>query len=169
MTCAVFRLVAPATVVPPEPAADARCLRASAERGFTLIELMAVAFIVSLLAVVALPLYQDYSIRSKVGEGLTMMSEAKARIGIYYSTNFRMPGNATEAALQTNIDTDIVASLLFDGDQIVLVFKPIGGDTATNNRLQRSLKSTSAGTPEWTCKPGDTNPLHWAYVPPICR
>ena len=51
----------------------------------------------------------------------------------------------------------------------VLVLKPIGGDTAINNRLQLSLKSTASGTPEWTCKPGDTNGLQRAYVPPVCR
>jgi type IV pilus assembly protein PilA len=139
------------------------------EAGFTLIELMAIAFIVSLLAVIALPLYQDYAIRSKVGEGLTMMSEAKSRVGVYYATNFRMPQNAQQAALQTNIDTDIVASLLFDGERITLVLKPIGGDTNVNNRLQFSLKSTASGTPQWTCKPGETNPLDTSYLPPVCR
>ena len=148
---------------------DERSTRGTRESGFTLIELMLIAFIVSLLAVIALPVYQDYSIRSKVSEGMAMLSEAKTRVGVYYATNNRMPANASQAAIDTNVDTDIVASLLFDGDQIVLVVKDIGGDTGTNNRLQFSLKSTASGSPEWTCKPGDTNSLAWAYMPPICR
>ena len=48
-----------------------------AQKGFTLIELMIVVAIIGILAAVALPAYQDYTVRAKVTEGLSLASSAK--------------------------------------------------------------------------------------------
>ena len=53
---------------------------ARASRGFTLIELMIVVAIIAILAALALPAYQDYVIRARVSEGLTLASEAKVMV-----------------------------------------------------------------------------------------
>ena len=50
------------------------------QKGFTLIELMIVVAIIGILAAIALPAYQDYTIRSKVSEALVMASEAKTAV-----------------------------------------------------------------------------------------
>jgi len=50
------------------------------QKGFTLIELMIVVAIIGILAAVALPAYQDYTIRAKVSEGLTLASAAKLAV-----------------------------------------------------------------------------------------
>ena len=50
------------------------------QKGFTLIELMIVVAIIGILAAIALPAYQDYTIRSKVSEGVTLASEAKTAV-----------------------------------------------------------------------------------------
>ncbi len=56
-------------------------MKRSIQKGFTLIELMIVVAIIGILAAVALPAYQDYTIRSRVSEGLVVAGGAKNLIG----------------------------------------------------------------------------------------
>ena len=55
-------------------------MRRSIQEGFTLIELMIVVAIIGILAAVALPAYQDYTIRAKVSEGLVFAAELKVAV-----------------------------------------------------------------------------------------
>ena len=71
----------------------------SCERGFTLIELMIVISIIGILASVSLPAYQDYTVRSKVGASLVLVTELKPHIIDFYKSRSRFPASNTEAGI----------------------------------------------------------------------
>jgi type IV pilus assembly protein PilA len=76
------------------------------QKGFTLIELMIVVAIIGILAAIAIPAYQDYTIRSQVSEGLSLAGAAKAAVAESFSQSGIAPTNRTLAGMSaTSTDT----------------------------------------------------------------
>src|SRR5579864_3402898 len=69
------------------------------QKGFTLIELMIVVAIIGILAAIAIPAYQDYTIRAQVTEGLNLASAVKAGVAEYYANNGSWPNQLVGAAV----------------------------------------------------------------------
>jgi type IV pilus assembly protein PilA len=67
------------------------------QQGFTLIELMIVVAIIGILAAIAIPAYQDYTIRSKVTELINAAGVCKTSIAEYYQSKGYMPADTTTA------------------------------------------------------------------------
>lgn len=67
-------------------------MKQSVQKGFTLIELMIVVAIIGILAALAIPAYQDYTIKSRVGEGASLTGAFKTAIEVYWSENGTLNG-----------------------------------------------------------------------------
>src|SRR5579862_8955470 len=75
----------------------------SAQRGFTLIELMIVVAIIGILAAIAIPAYQNYTIRAQVTEGLSLADGWKTGIAEFYAQNGTFPAGATPTGDATHM------------------------------------------------------------------
>src|SRR5690242_10962409 len=75
------------------------------QKGFTLIELMIVVAIIGILAAIALPAYQDYTIRSKVSELVVKADGCKASVAEYFQSQATFPADAATAGCTTTATT----------------------------------------------------------------
>ena len=95
------------------------------QQGFTLIELMIVVAIIGILAAIAIPAYQDYTIRAQVSEGINLSGAAKAAIAETYLNRGTAPATRTAAGMSAAAaDTQgkYVASLDVVNGEIVIVY-----------------------------------------------
>jgi len=143
-------------------------------RGFTIVELMAVVSIISILTVIILAVYSDYTIRSKVSEGLSFAAEAKTSVSEYYYNIGRMPTSNAQAGLA---DAENYARFKFI-ESLEIRTAPTGGSIAITFNLTGSIAdgkelwlipSTSGGIVFWDCYPPDDNGIEVNQVPPNCR
>jgi type IV pilus assembly protein PilA len=74
----------------------------SMQKGFTLIELMIVVAIIGILAAIAIPAYQDYTIRSQVTEGMNLSSAVETGVAEYYANTGNWPATLTLAGMDSN-------------------------------------------------------------------
>lgn len=149
------------------------------EKGFTIIELMIVVAIVSVLALIALPVYLDYTVRSKVSEALVFMAEGKTSISDAYYSNNIMPTNNTEAGLRDPNNYDVYDYLRklevgaagdpgVTQDGTITVTLKLPGTTSDNKQLQL-VPVPGDGEVGWICRPHPTNGIKSNRVPGECR
>lgn len=139
------------------------------QKGFTLIELMIVIAIVGILAAVALPAYQDYTIRAKLAEPMAALSEAKSSMAEYFVAMGKLPANATAAGIRTSIGTTLTSSMAVSSDGTLTV--TLTGDAslgdAADEDFSLSLISSSDGQLQYKCVAGSGMPVK--YLPANCR
>jgi type IV pilus assembly protein PilA len=139
-------------------------------RGFTLIELMIVVAILAILMAIAIPAYQDYTIRSQVSEGMSLAQGARAAVWDRWANSGAFPVDNTDAGLPSpgSIQGEYVSEVRVTNGQIQVTFGApnananISGDTL----ILAPVGATSDSSMEWTC---DSGTLDSRYLPSRCR
>jgi type IV pilus assembly protein PilA len=162
-------------------------LKRALQKGFTLIELMIVVAIIGILAAVALPAYQDYTVRARVSEVILAASSCRTAItdsvqnspvsdlGTVLSnacgfsatkmvaTGFSsVNGLITVVGNETNIKGDTTATANSISMQPYVLLAP-------NARVLDGTQDGGRTITEWRCGPGATNPIASKYLPGSCK
>ena len=136
------------------------------QQGFTLIELMIVVAIIGILAAIAIPAYQDYTIRAQVSEGLNLTGGAKAAVTEFSMDTGRWPSDNASAGLSAMGD--------ISGKYTTQVAVLAGVVTVTYGNDAHALivgstlimtPTTNPGSVEWVCSSGMAD----KHLPAACR
>jgi len=128
------------------------------QQGFTLIELMIVVAIIGILAALAVPAYQDYTIRSKVSEAASLASAVRTAVDVYFSENGTLPGSTvTNTSLGLSAPASYVAKYVASvnaissppGD-ILITLKTLPELGSASAKAIRYVPIRQGGNLQWT-------------------
>lgn len=133
------------------------------QKGFTLIELMIVVAIIGILAAVALPAYQDYTIRAKVSELVLAASGFKTSIAEKAAAD----GALTSAGVGLTVTAGgkVTGGSVTDGGVITIAGSSATVGTTVTIVLTPSI--SASGSVVWACRAGSS--AQFKYVPAECR
>lgn len=137
-------------------------------QGFTLVELMIVVAIIGLLASMAIPAYQSYSIRAQIAEGLSLAGPIQIAVASFYKEKGAYPANNAEAALESpaRYAGSYVSSISVRGSVISIQY----GNKANaqiNGWDVIVTANSNTGSMSWTCASGGI--ISSNYLPSSCR
>lgn len=135
------------------------------QQGFTLIELMIVVAIIGILAAVAIPAYQDYTVRAKVTEGLSLASAGKTAVSEFFASNGTLPSTNASAALatSTSISGNTVRHVAVGANGVITV--TFSGSPINSSTIALTPTTVGGGL-SWDC---DAGTLESKYRPSSCR
>ena len=146
---------------------------------------MVIVGIIGILAAIALPLYNGYTVRSKVTEGILALSQCRQSVSELYqmaSSTQASPGSNNWSCSETSTKTQYVSSVTTNvNGHVLVVLKSLGAALVDKTLVMiPTVNDSEADWPThrghhvngWTCEPGGPDPNQWLdkkYVPYSCR
>ena len=139
------------------------------QQGFTLIELMIVVAIIGILAAIAIPAYQDYTIRAQVSEGLNLSGGAKAAVTEFFQDRGTMPLDNATAGLadNTEIQGKYVDQVTVAAGVITVRYGNEAHQTITGQTITLTPSTATVGSVQWDCASGGV--IEPKHLPAACR